>query len=93
MNNTKNITIALLLISAIVLGAVLIQGLQENKAYAASGVKQSSVIMCTGSIRNSIDLLYVINLDAKQLVAYYANTNTNDIDIVQKVDLEKAFGS
>ena len=93
MKDTQNITIGLLLITAVILGAMLISSYMtsNNVAYAGSSVKQADYIMGNGTISRSVDLVYVVDIAARQLNAYTSDINTNTINLVDRVDLNRAF--
>ena len=93
MNNTQNITIVLLLISAVVLTAVLIgayTGTSET-AYADGSTRSGDYTMVTGAYDKEFDLLYVINIAKKTLIVYRLNNGTKAIDLQDKIDLGRAF--
>ena len=93
MKNPQNITIALLAVTAVIMGSMLLSGYMAspNAAYADTPIKQGDYILGTGGYTTATDLLYVIDIAARRLNVYYANINTNALDAVDWVDLNKAF--
>lgn len=96
MNNTQNVTICLLAITAAVLGAILWTTNSDNAAYAGmTSEKGGDYILGAGAWSKSTDLIYTIDIAARQLNVYYANPNANggagSVDVIQQMDLEKAF--
>ncbi|MHC4294226.1 MAG: hypothetical protein ACYSTL_01430 [Planctomycetota bacterium] len=92
MKNGQDIAIGLLAITAVVLGAMLVASFTSAKpAYAAAPLKGGDYILGTGAVTSSRDLTYVVDIATKQLNVYSANTNNNTLDIVDTVDLERAF--
>jgi len=93
MNTRQNITIGLLLLTAIILGAMVVSTYTASPAYAASSIKQGDYIMVTGAASDKIDLLYVVDIAARRLNAYYVDFNTSSIELMDSVDLKQVFAS
>jgi len=93
MKDPQNITIVLLLISAAVLGAMLIASYTtlDRTAYASTTARGGDYIMSTGARSGTRELLFVIDLAARRLNCYETNINTWAIDLQDSVDLEAAF--
>jgi len=91
MKNSQNMTIVLLTITAVLLSVMLYQSYSDRTAYAEPSVKQGDYVMGTGAWSASTDLLYVIDVASRQLNVYFANQNTSSLDLINSVDLEKAF--
>ena len=91
MKDGQNITIVLLAVTAVILAALLISDFISTPAYADTPVKEGDYILGTGAASRSTDLIYIIDIANRQLNVYVANINTNAIDIVDTVDLERAF--
>ena len=90
MKDNRNITIAVLAVSALVLLAVLLGSqLQTPSAYAEASVKQSDYIIVNGSVDSAMDIVYVINISARKVVAYAPNRQNHTLNIVDSVGLEK----
>ncbi len=90
MKDTQNITIALLVVTTVILLAMLVSGTQEP-AYADTPIKQGDYILGTGSWTDTTDVVYVIDIATRRLVVYYLDQNKNSLDIIDAVDLERAF--
>jgi hypothetical protein len=96
MKDMQNVTITLLLISAMVLGGLLIASWNEEKAYAAaSSDRNGDYIMTAGAWSGNHDLLYVIDVPSKRLNVYYPDpgtaNKTGSIESVDTADLERTF--
>jgi len=91
MNNTENVTIGLLTITAVILAAVIFVQTDEP-AYAASSPDRSgNYVVVAGQISSAADLVYVVNGATKTLLAYHADQRNGRIKIVARIDLEKEF--
>ena len=92
--NSQNTTIVILLVTAAILSAVLVgifAGSSET-ALAAPSVRGGDYSVCTGNQPGGEgDLLFVVNMEARQLNVYNMNVKTNAVDLIQKVDLDRAF--
>ena len=94
MQNTGTLTIVLLVVSAMVLTAMLVGGFcQTSTSAQATGAsaRLGNYILASGQWTADVDLLYVINITARRLNVYYANTDTNAVELIDSVDLERAF--
>jgi len=97
MKDTKNLTIAILGITALVLLALLIGTKIEQPAQAGTGYsyKTSDWIMVTGQATRNTDLLYLINVGARKMKVYVPNKATGNqppkIDVHDTLDLNKVF--
>jgi hypothetical protein len=91
MKNTQNITILLLLASGTILASMLISTYSTPVAKGESSIQQGDYIFATGAYSNSKDLLYVLNHRTSRLNVYALNPKTDSIDIVENVDILKAF--
>ncbi len=89
--NTKNVSIALLTITAVVLGLLLAGIVRENQAYAASPAAGGRYIMITAQYSAYVDLLCVIEVLDQKINVYAYNQKTRGIDPVDQTDLRKAF--
>ncbi len=92
MNDTKNITIGLLCVSAAILVTLAVI-IQTGEPAGAVGVSATGgeYIMFTGQVTSSTDMLYVVDLTKKKLNAYHFDTKKNAIMLKDQVDLGKAF--
>ena len=95
MNDTGNITIGLLVVTAVILTSMLVGTyFQTSQPVLAEGPARSgNYIIATGRWDVNVDLTWVINIAARQLNIYYANHKTDSIELIDSVDLEQAFGS
>lgn len=91
MKDGQNIAIGLLAATGVILAAMLISDFTSTTAYADTPIKEGDYMLGTGAVSSSTDLIYVIDIANRQLNVYIANINTNAIDIVDAVDLERAF--
>ena len=92
MKDSQNITIALLCVSAAVLGTMVAWTYHAEEAQAA-GVSASAgeYIMFTGEVTATTDMLYIIDLTKKRMNAYVFEPMANVIELKDQVDLGKAF--
>lgn len=86
MKNTENVTIVLLLVTAVILGAMLI-----GSARADTPTRFGRYILCTGAHSESKDLLYIIDVETNVLNVYEVNTNKKVIEMRDSVKLDTAF--
>lgn len=96
MNDTQNTTIVLMLITASILGAMLVSAYlgEEQTARADASVRQGEYIMATGAYSRSIDLLYVIDVPNRVLITYYPDRNKRTLSVVgQRIALDQIFRS
>ena len=95
MKSNQNIVIVLLAISAVVLTAFLVGNALADSPTRSAGltvVRPASIFtMCTGSWDVGMDILYVLDVDAQRLNAYYINTKTESVDLQDSVSLPAAF--
>lgn len=92
MNANRNITLVLLLITALVLGALVAATHWPRTAYADTPDRRGNYIMVAGQWSRSTDLIYVINIATRKLNVYFANRSTNNFELIDSVDLQKVFG-
>ena len=93
MKNTQNITVILLLCSAVILTGLLIGSytMTSQEARADSSQRFGSYITATGAFTKSLDLIYVLNIDMGILNVYGLDTNKGVLDFRDSVDLKKFF--
>lgn len=93
MQNTHNITITLLIVTAAALTSLLVGSyLYTEPAYGAiSSAKGGDYILTSGSLDADRDLIYVLDIAVNKLNVYYADINTNSVVFGDSVDLGKAF--
>ncbi len=94
MKDSKDITILLLTITAVILGAMLISSLNlQNTAYAGNTpVKQGDYILQVNMISGSTDLLVITDIATRRMNVYEPNLSNRSIDLLDQVNLEQAFG-
>jgi hypothetical protein len=92
MKDNKNTTILLLLVSAVLLGGLLIGLNNTEPAHAETEVRRGEYIMTTGQYNDSTDFLYVVDLAVQRMNVYYVDqANKKSIVRVTTLDLKKAF--
>ena len=88
--------IVFLLATACILGVMMVGSYNAEKAYAASADRtpNGQYIMVTGAISTSTDLVYVIDVPNRKLLAYGIDPIKNTVRVVDSnVKLTTAFGS
>lgn len=91
MNDTKNVSIALLTITAVLLGLLVMGTMRGNKAYAAAAAVGGRYVMINGQNGTYTDLIYVIDVIDQTINVYAYNRKTHLLDPADQVDLRKAF--
>lgn len=93
MKDPQKLTIVLLLITAVALSAMLVSAYRtrDNAAYAESAIKGGDYLMADGAFTTSVDVVYVLDIGARQLNVYSTNINTDTLDLIDSVDLGRAF--
>ena len=93
MKDSQNITIALLLATAGILIAMLIATYVQTSrpAYADSPDRRGNYVIVAGAWSASTDLVYMINIAHKKLNVYYSNQGANTLELIDDVDLGRAF--
>lgn len=100
--NNQNTVIVLLMISASILTAFLVGGFvatQETADADAPAHSPDMVVsrppnmytMCTGAWDSTIDILYVLDINAQKLNAYVTNDKTEAIEQFDSIALPPAF--
>ncbi|MCY2931015.1 MAG: hypothetical protein NTV86_16305 [Planctomycetota bacterium] len=92
MKDTQTVTIVLLAVTAIVLGALLITAMPET-AQAATSARQGSYLIASVRASSSRELVYVINVPLQGVIVYGLDVNKNEIAKVAEMDLRKVFGT
>jgi len=92
MKDTQNITIVLLLVTAAILTAALIANYFAQEARADVAVHRNNFILVAGEIGQDRDLVYVIDVRSKKLVAYDIDRDKRAVTVFERIDLGKAFG-
>jgi len=97
MKDMQNVTIGLLLVTAVILGAMLVSSYMTTNrtAYADTPVKQADYILGTGAWSEATDLVYVLDIAARRLNVYFMDTRRARPSMVLRdsVDLNQAFGT
>ena len=95
MNDSQNITISLLVISAVILTALLVGTYfnTQQPAYGDTPARAGRYIGVTGAVASSRDLMYLTDVVADQLNVYGIDINTKSIKLIQAVDLKRIFAA
>jgi predicted small secreted protein len=91
MNNPQNAAIVLLLVSAAILTGVLVStftGTGRDAAAAGSSVREGDYTMTTAAWRDDTDLLYILDIAARQINVYVYNRTTNAIELRDSASLK-----
>lgn len=92
MTNGKNVTILMLLMSAVVLSALLLAAIRTDPAQAANtSARLDPYIMTTGGRADTADNIYIIDIYQKRLNVYTADPNRDRLDAMDSVDLTQYF--
>jgi hypothetical protein len=95
MKSNQNTLIAILLVTAAVLGVLVAGSWQAQKAEAATvdRTMTGDYIMVTGQISESTALLYVIDIPRQTLLVYAGDSSKNTLQVVNDpIDLSRTFG-
>ena len=90
MKDTQNVTIVLLAVTALVLGALLIA--MPETAKASDSARQGNYLITSVRTNNSRELVYVVNIPLQGVIVYGLDTGRNEIVQIASMDLRKAFG-
>ena len=92
MKDSKNMTIAVLCVSACILVTALILGhISTKPALAETSVRGGNYIMCTGALGKATELIYVIDISKQKLNIYAADVQHNNLVPIDQVNLKVAF--
>ena len=93
MNNPQNVTIVVLMISAAVLGGILVGSFTGATQPASAGTVSAGgdYIAVTGSYDDYLSLLYLVDVAADKLNVYVPNEKTSTLELRDTVDLAQAF--
>lgn len=91
MKDTQTITIAILAVSAVVLGALVV-GTMTEPVQAADSARQGNYLITSVRASSSRELVYVINIPQQGVIVYGLDTGKNEIVQVAGMDLRQAFG-
>ena len=95
MKNAQNITIVLLMMTAIALGAILVSSYASGTAYAGE-IKGGGYLMSSLSVSNSTDVVCIIDTTTRRMNTYFARITASEptpsIDPVgDTIDLDNVF--
>ncbi|MFA6135344.1 MAG: hypothetical protein WC869_15135 [Phycisphaerae bacterium] len=90
MKNPQNITLAVLLILAVVLGSMLLVT-TSTPVLADSSVRNGDLVFVTGAYSNSRDLLYVLNRSIPRINVYSVDPQKDTVELLDTVDVLKGF--
>ncbi len=91
MKDNKNITIAMLCVSAAILATVLVLTYNSNQALADTSIRGGDYIMVTGNYSKSLDLLYVIDIAQQKINVYALDEQNNTLKMLDQVNLKQVF--
>jgi len=93
MKDPQNITICLLLATGTILASLLVSSYMttDNAAYATVSIKQGDYILATGARSGTKELVYVLDIAARRLNVYDTNTTNWTLELVDMVDVDRAF--
>jgi len=90
----QNIAILILCISAALLAALLIGSYTSRDAYADASVKSSDFILGVAAVKDTQDMVTVIDVPAQRMLVYVPDKPTapTRLDAGTGVDLRRQFG-
>ncbi len=92
MRDPKNLTIALLCVSAAILGTALLLSMTvATPAYGETPVRAGDYILLTGAYSDSTDLIYVTDVAAQKINTYVFNPASNELLLRDQFNLVPAF--
>ena len=93
MKDTQNITILMLLVTATILGAMLVGAYvgTSQRAGGETSTRHMGFIVVTGRASATTEAMYILDLETKRLNTYFLNQRNNSIEFLATVDLEKVF--
>ena len=91
MKDPKNLTIAMLCVSAAILTTALLLLPGADQARADTPVRGGDYIMVTGAYSSLIDLLYIVDRSQQKLNAYVLDLNRSDLLIKSQINLKLTF--
>ncbi|MFW6061606.1 MAG: hypothetical protein ACOC93_02240 [Planctomycetota bacterium] len=93
LKDSKNLTVVLLAISAVVLGAMVV-GTWSDSAWAgepAGTSYGSDYVMVSGAWTGSTDILYIVDVRAQRLNAYFIDRQDEQVQLRDSIDLARLF--
>ncbi len=91
MRNTHNVTLGLLVVSALLLSTLLVSLMHAPHAQAEPPARGGEYIQVTGAWDKNTDLLYVVDLRAQKMNVYFLNKGDGAMERLTTLDLQKAF--
>ncbi len=91
MKDNKNITIAMLCVSAAILVTVLVLTYDSNQALADTSIRGGDYIMVTGNYSKTLDLLYVIDIAQQKINVYTLDEQNNALKMLDQANLKQVF--
>ena len=91
MKDPKNLTIAMLCVSAAILATALLLLPAADEARADTPVRGGDYIMVTGAYSSLIDLLYVVDRSEQKLNAYVLDLTRGDLLVKSQINLKLTF--
>jgi hypothetical protein len=91
MTQSKNISIAVLCVSAVILGTILVLTLLTAPAAANTPSIGANYLMFTGRVTGNDDFLYIVQPATGQMKVYTYNSGANKIEWVDKIELDQRF--
>ncbi len=91
MKDNKNITIAMLCVSAAILVTVLVLTYNSNQALADTSIRGGDYIMVTGNYSKTLDLLYVIDIAQQKINVYALDEQNNALKMLDQANLKQVF--
>ena len=92
MTNTRNLTIAILCVSAAIMGAMLLV-LHTPPVAQATEVRGGDYIMLTGHFTDTQEALYVVDTAQQKLNVYTFRTERNELQLRDSLPLARIFGT
>jgi len=93
MKNTHSTIIVLLVITAAILGGMLVSVWQDRTAQAAyPSVSKGDYVMGAMEWSTDLDFVYVIDTARGKMKLYTPNKNTKAMDASQDINLDQIFG-
>lgn len=91
MKDHQNVTIGMLLATALILGALLVGTYTQQASAVGTSVQAGRFILATGQVSGTMDYLYVIDLSSGMMNMYGVSPASKRLEIGQPVDLKKLF--
>lgn len=90
--NTKNLTIAILCVSAAIMGAMLVV-LHSTPAAMADQVRGGDYIMVTARFTDSQEALYIVDTAQQKVNVYNFDMVRNNLQLRDSLPLGRVFGT